>query len=171
VAVRDAEIEARRQAADGALGAPATVEGAMRDYATKIDARHRRAGRKSMGDLTSRVRCHVVDDPIASIELAKLQPEDLSAWREGLRAKGPVETSIRRTRNDLRAALNAAAIPHRCRLPADFSLIVRAGFARGVDEPPALGSRPNIILPDADVRALLDASRGIDERHGWDGDL
>ena len=103
---------------------------------------------------------------LAKKRLATLTSEDLSSWRRLLNMS---PASARRTANDFKAALNAAARRYSSRLPDRFRDIVKDGFAVETAETPV--AREAQILPDADVRALIEATWAVDAKGEWEGDL
>ena len=112
-------------------------------------------------------RC-VLSSAIAEKTLGSLTEAALIAWRKGL-PKTLKASTVRRISTDFRAALNAAAKAHRKDLPADFPAIVQHGLA--VKEPTVAGERETQVLPDSDIRRLVDAAWAIDAEDGWGGDL
>jgi integrase len=92
--------------------------------------------------------------------------EDLSDWRRSLQM-GP--GGVRRMTNDFKAALNAAASRYASRLPPRFRNIVKDGLKSGAAESPV--AREAQILPDADIRALIEAAWAVDAESDWGGDL
>ncbi|RWQ21571.1 tyrosine-type recombinase/integrase [Mesorhizobium sp.] len=129
-------------------------------------ARDGKAG--SRGDARLRLTRHVLSAPVADKPLHSLTERDLSKWREGL-PNALAATTVRRIVNDFKAALNAAAVKHRARLPADVAIIIKNGLATSHAETPT--ARDKSALPDSDIRRAIVAAARVDERDGWDGDL
>jgi hypothetical protein len=96
--------------------------------------------------LLLRLTKHVLSASIAAIALHPLSESELRKWRATL-PKELAPSTVRRIINDLRAALNGAALKHRSRLPAESSIIIKAGPATVYAETgPA---RDKTALPDA----------------------
>lgn len=80
-------------------------------------------GQAPAADVRQRLTKHVLSAPLAEKHLHSLMERDLSKWREGL-PKSLASGTVRRIVNDLKAALNAAAVRHRARLPAEVAVSV-----------------------------------------------
>jgi integrase len=119
----------------------------------------------------SRLGLHVLkaDPALARMPLAALTAKDLKRWR-GRLSETMVESSTRRISNDFRAALNAGVEMHRAQLPPTIRDEIRYGLAGAKTGSTASERKPQ-VLPDADIRRLVDAAKAIDEKHGWGGDL
>lgn len=176
-----------------ALGPAITVADALDEYCVAREKREAKS-RGVVGikkDARSRLSRHVLHGPkgddgthkgkgpeggspdggerltaLAKKRLATLTSEDLSSWRQSLNM---VPASARRTANDFKAALNAAARRYSARLPDRFRDVVKDGFAVETAETPV--AREAQILPDADVRALIEAAWLVDAEDEWEGDL
>lgn len=171
-----------------ALGPAVTVAQAVEEYCTGREARETKT-RGSAGmrrDARSRLTKHVLTAPkktktgktaqadggdeslsaLARKNLAALTSDDLSRWRRSLKM---APASARRTANDFKAALNAAARRYRDRLPERLRDTVKDGFAAETAEAPV--AREAQILPDADIRALIAAAWKVDGEGDWGGDL
>jgi integrase len=171
IAARHVE-EKRAEAVVRAAGPVPTVRSAVVGYCDAVEARQAAEGRHVLKDARSRLTKHVLSaTAIADVELHVLRAEQIADWREGLRDSDLTPTSIRRICNDFRAALNEAGRAARSRLPAGYAETVRDGFAVTTRDGGSYNPRPNVILPDADVRLLLDAARAVDEEEGFEGDL
>lgn len=154
--------KAKREAAGPAL----TVASAVEDY---IAMREQRGGGGYGRDARLRLTRHVLSNPIlAATPLTDLEADALADWRSGLSVVSPA--SARRTGNDFRATLNFAGKRHAKRLPARFRDTIRDGLAMGHGESGA-GAREQQVLPDADIRRLVEAAWQVDAAGGWDGDL
>ncbi len=81
----------------------------------------------------------------------------VQAWRRRLRAD-LAPTTVNRLLNDLRAALNTAADEHRRALPA----AVAADIKSGTKAISAASDARKQILPDAEIRRLVDAAFAVD---------
>jgi integrase len=119
-------------------------------------------------DARSRLSKHVLSDPVAGTALHKLTENALAEWRDRL-STDITPSTVRRVTNDFRAALNAAAKKHRARLPADLPLVIKNGLAAAGGM--SSNAREAQVLPDADVRRLIELAWAVDENGGWDGDL
>lgn len=179
--VSTARLETKARA-DGPL---ITVRSASETYVKARNERQsKRAGREIRSDAAHRFGRHVIGQkargkqpevsaaPLANVALHVLSESDLHEWRENL-PNTLKESTKRRAVNDLRAALNDAYSANRKRLPATLPETIRQGLKSPlVDEDEAEpAARENQILSDAQVGALLAASREIDEDKKWDGDL
>lgn len=146
-------------------GAALTVKDAIEAYLQGKRGRdqHLRLTRHVLGD-----EAKIAADEIAFKPLSSLTEAALRAWRDRL-PKDLAQATVRRISTDLRAALNAAAKAHRKDLPADLPIIIRHGLAS--EEPTVASARDTQVLPDSDIRRLIDAAREVDAKDGWNGDL
>ncbi|AMS40510.1 tyrosine-type recombinase/integrase [Aminobacter aminovorans] len=151
-------------------GPAPTIRIAVEEYASARDEREtaQQRGKRGRGDARQRLTKHVLSAPVANIALHALAELDLVRWRAAL-PKGLAESTVRRVVNDFKAALNAAAVKYRSRLPAELAVIIKNGFASKFAETPT--ARDKSALPDGDIRRILIATAAIDTRDGWDGDL
>lgn len=152
------------------LGPAITVRDAVDEYLTTREKREARergdAGLKR--DARSRLTKHVLeaDEKLAAKSLASLTTDDLTKWRAGLKmASG----SAQRTVNDFKAALNAVARRAKAQLPATLRDTIKDGLAT-VHAAPAV-AREAQVLPDANVRAIIEAAWEVDAEDEWEGDL
>lgn len=161
---------ARTAAAAKAAGPVATVRSAIDAYLTTREAREaaRSPGQSLKRDARSRLTRHVLsDEKLADKALHELTEADLGAWCNGLGNMAPATRA--RLRNDLRAALNAAARAHRARLPASLPATIREGLADARSTAPS--ARGIQVLPDADIRRIISAAAEVDREGSWEGDL
>lgn len=178
-----AEAKARRfarGAEERALVGPSiTVKGAIAEYLSTRD-KQERASKGGLGlkhDAASRLTRHVLSETLAAKKLDDLSEGDLGDWRSTLVSKAAMsrngetlaESTIRRTVNDLKAALNAAHKRHRARLPASLAIVIKNGLA--IEQAMPTPARKAQVLPDADVRAIVEAARRVDHDGNWGGDL
>ncbi|MER8965407.1 integrase [Mesorhizobium sp. M0808] len=154
----------RADALASADGPAPTVRLAVEAYLVSRKGR----GHAAAADARQRLTRHVLSAPLADKHLHSLTERDLSKWREALPGN-LASATVRRIVNDLKAALNAAAVKHRARLPAEVAIIIRNGLATSHAETPT--ARDKSALPDADIRRIIAAAKVIDERDRWDGDL
>jgi integrase len=147
-----------------AMGPALTVATVVEEYVIARERREAGAGIKK--EVRTRLRRHVLSSALAGMKLAGVTPEDLSDWRRSLKM-GP--GGVRRITNDFKAALNASAKRYASRLPPRFRDTVKDGLASEAEESPV--AREAQILPDADVRALIEAAWAIDAQGDWGGDL
>jgi hypothetical protein len=91
-----------KDADDIATGAPATLDDALKRYKASLEARG-----SGLANETS-LRSHLTPTLLAKL-LAMLTGDELTAWRDGLVAKGLKASTANRYMGPLRAALNAAA--------------------------------------------------------------
>lgn len=152
--------------AEAAAESSPTVRRAVADYIASRKARSDRAGR----DAELRLNHHVLAAPLADAALATLADGDLTRWRDGLRRGGRgvqkhapalAPATLARLLNDLRAALTAAA--RKARLPGDVLTTIREGL-RAPEAPDR--ARAKQVLPDADVRRLVEAAFRQDDDFG-----
>jgi integrase len=151
-------------------GPAPTVRSAVEIYMEMQEARERALQGKGRlrGDARLRLSRHVLSDAIADIALHTLKEAELARWRDRRSANLSVST-VRRIVNDFKAALNAAAVKHRSRLPPDMAIMIKNGLSAGEAAPPLV--RDQAALPDADIRRIIEAAKTIDTEYGWDGDL
>jgi len=149
------------------LGPAVTVGTAIDDY---LSARENREAqeRNNVGlkhDARSRLTKHV-GEQLAATPLAELTTSDLAKWRGGL-AMAP--SSVQRTVNDLKAALNCAARSDKAKLPPAMRETIMDGLA-SMHAAPAT-AREAQVLPDESIRAIVSAAWEIDADGGWEGAL
>ena len=131
---------------------PATVAEALERYEADLQSRG--------GDIYNarRARAHLTG-ALASKPVALLGATELRNWRDALTAKGLAAATVNRTRTCLRAALElAAAHDHRITNTRAW----RVGLAGLPDSHRAR----NVILDDATVRRLVEASYAADRQLG-----
>ena len=156
-AIEWARVQLRRLDGEGEGSAQAipTVRAAVEAYVAARSARAPAAGR----DAEKRLGKHVLaDETFAATHLAKLNAGTLRAWRQRL-SDQLQPTTVNRLLNDLRAALNAAAEQQRRLLPATLPAEIRAG-TKALS---AGSSARKQVLPDAEIRRLVDAAFAVDE--------
>jgi integrase len=161
---RDLVVEHRADEAASASGPVLTVRDTIEDY---IAERERNGGDRRR-DARSRLGRHVLGAPLANVPLHRLTERDLATWRRRL-PDDLATSTVRRTSNDLKAALNRAARLHRDRLPAHVTVVIRNGLA--VSEPTSPVAREAQVLSDDEVRAVIRAAHEIDGEGDWEGDL
>lgn len=160
----------RRQEKAAAAGQAPTVRSAIEHYLLGRDRREQeRAGQKGVRrDARLRLTKHVLSAPLADVELHNLTRAELIGWQKALPSHLAPST-VQRLKNDLRAALNAAATENHARLPAEIFVTIKLGLAS--QEETEVVSRVDQALSDADVRRVIDAAVQIDQEDRWDGDL
>lgn len=166
---RELVAGARRKHRSGSTGASETVADAVKSYIAMRDERLReqRPGTRQRSDAASRLKRHVLDCPLAAIELGSLTEDELADWKATV-APGLTANSRARTINDLKAALNLVHRRLRRSLPADFSEAVRWGLSTENLLPPGhTKARENQILEDDEVRLIVEAAAAYDD----DGDI
>jgi len=162
-------MDRRTNAKIESAGPIPTVKSAIHEYIERREARER-AEHGDVGmkrDTRSRLTKYVLNSDIADTPLHKLDDDDLRNWRAKLPLKLKTAT-IRRLSNDLKACLNAAATIHRKKLPAAFTRNIQEGLK--VEAAEASEARRQ-VLPVADIKRILVATRSIDEKQAWNGDL
>ena len=164
----DTELAAERAeaAAEEAAERSPTIKTAIETYIAARKARSARAGH----DAELRLQHHVLAAPLAAVALGALTERDLTKWRDGLRRGGRgvkddapplAPATLARLLNDVRAALTAAA--RKARLPGDVLTTIKEGL-RAPEAPDRV--RPRQVLPDADVRRLIEAAFAQDADFG-----
>lgn len=167
-AAKEAVTTGRQKRAADASGPVLTVRLAIETYLAARNARQsEREGRDVNCDANSTLNKHVRNDErFLSIRLDELTEGDLEAWRQSIdpSLKG---TTKRRIMNDLKAALNATLRRERRRLPSDLGDTILLGLdVEKIGAEATEVARENQILDDATVRAVIDATYGIDEDLG-----
>jgi len=183
-AAREYVVAARRREQAATEGAPPTVSTAVSSYLAVRDARDR-ALRGANARLAGRdilERCVIGRKarggrrgydpaPLAAIALHDLREADLMSWRDGLVGGA---TTRKRIVSDLRAALNAACVEHRGKLPITLSATIAFGLRTTKapeDDGATAAARENQILSDKVIGRLILAARAVDHARGYDGDL
>ncbi|MBK5958375.1 hypothetical protein CCR97_09150 [Rhodoplanes elegans] len=162
--IRELVAARRADEAAAAAGPVLTIARAVEDYIAEREAR----GTDRKRDARSRLTKHVLGAPLAEVPLHRLVEKDLTRWRTAL-SEGLAHGSVRRTVNDLKAALNGAARAHRDRLPAHIAIVVKNGLATPQAVAPV--AREAQVLGDEEVRAIIRTAREIDAEDDWGGDL
>lgn len=161
---RDVAVKHRADEAAAAAGPVLTVRTAVGEYVSERE----RAAQDNKRDARSRLTKHVLAAPLADVPLHNLSEDDLTGWRKAL-PDTLADSSIRRTVNDLKAALNAAARCYRARLPAHLTVVIRNGLA--TPKASATVPRSPRLLSDDQVRAVIQAAHDIDHENDLGGDL
>lgn len=161
----------RMEAVSKAAGQPVTVRSVTEAYILEREKIERTRGARL--DAGNRIRKHILSDTaIADKELHCLTEVDLQDWRGRLPAEFARSTIVR-INNDFKAALNAGISKHARRLQAlnasHIGVVVKNGLAATDAASPV--ARDKIILPDADIRRLVEAADAFDLEDGWAGDL
>ena len=154
---------AAEEAGKGQRSRP-TVRTAVEEYSA---SRKPRAGvRKSKA--RGRLGKHVLSDQtFSSLGLHKLRAGHIQEWRDRLAQLSPdtekrrtlTPSSINRLLNDLRAALNAAALKHRRGLPAH----VFQEISVGTKAVAATSQARRQLLTDEQTRAVIEAAFAVDD--------
>jgi integrase len=120
-----------------------SVQGALDRYEADLKTRG--------GDVNNakRIRCHLTEK-LAKKTVGSLTAGELRAWRDRLATK-MTRASVIRTTNALKAALNRAA-------DADERITNRGAWKVGLKALGAAGEARNIILTEAQVRAIVAAA-------------
>lgn len=146
-----AGLEAARTAAVGTR--LPTVGSAITEY---IEARRKRTGRKGSEATLDKyvLRCEA---PLAAIRLSRLTAQSIEDWRSQLPARlsGSAKNRIL---NDLRAALNSAALKYRRQLPAYIPAEIKIGTK--VEATSSNARRQ--LLTDVQIRSVVDAAFDVD---------
>lgn len=156
-------IEGRKET--GAGGKGPTVRSAVDAYVKVRKARSAREGRNAEG----RLQAHVLADKrFADGLLSKLRASTIEDWRSRLPLRGNEDrdlggagdvrsiapSTVNRLLNDLRAALNAAAVKHRRELPSHLPIEIKVG-TKAISV--AAEARKQ-LLTDTQVRSVIDAA-------------
>lgn len=137
---------------------PQTVGDAVAAYIKARLARSAENGR----DAQYRLSPVLKDKKFAAKPLAKIASTDLEGWLCSL-SKALKPATIKRTGNDLRAALSAAVDQNWRDLPDS----IRGEIKVGLKSPPnAGGDARHALLTDADIRRIVDAAFGVDDDFG-----
>jgi integrase len=149
-----------------AMGPALTVAAVVEEYIVAREQREASAGLKK--DVRTRLTRHILSRAaLAGRKLGEITSEHLSDLRRSLKM-GP--GGVRRISNDFRAALNAAAKRYASRIPPTFRDTVKDGFST-IDSATSPVAREAQILPDADIRALIEGAWAVDAESDWGGDL
>ncbi|MGU3358892.1 tyrosine-type recombinase/integrase [Methylobacterium sp. M6A4_1b] len=144
-----------RQQAGAEPEQPLTVAKAMDAYADAHEARKATPRNYMRGTLKKHVHA---DAAFATIPMSKLTAEAILAWRRRL-APNLSKRSVNWILTVTRAGLNHALSTNRRSLPATLAAEIKVGTK-------ALPGDTNArkqVLPDADVRRLVDAAFAVDE--------
>lgn len=144
--------------ADAVPAKTPTVRSAIIEY---IGERRKRAGRKGSEVTLEKyiLRCGA---PVAAIRLSRLTAQAIEEWRDQLPAR-LTGSAKNRILNDLRAALNAAALKYRRQLPTHLLAEIKIG----TKAKSAVSNSRRQLLTDHQVRAVVNAAFEVDP----DGDF
>jgi integrase len=109
-------------------------------------------------DNAKRARLHLTST-LAAKPVALLTAQDLRHWRDVLMAKGMEPPTFNRTRAGLRAALELAAA-------LDDRIKNRDVFRVGLKGLPGANNARRVVLPDADVRRIVEGAYAESEDFG-----
>jgi len=151
-AIDMARALARRQPGADDTDRPVTVAEALLRYQRDLESR----GADVQN--ANRVRRHLTPT-LASKPVALLTMGDLRYWRDGLVSKGVAPATINRTRAGLRAALELAA-------SLDHRIGNRSVFKDGLKGLPGGKNARRVVLPDADVLRIIEATYQEDRAFG-----
>lgn len=159
-----ARVRARRldDEAAGHVSTVPTVLEALDAYALVHAARIGKAKSYMAGTFKRHVAPNAA---FASTRLDRLTAAKIEAWRKGLSGAtfGDGKTITKRTINSIlsqvRAGLNHAADLHRANLPAALVTEIKVG-TKAI---PGDANARKQVLPDADIRRLVDAAFAVDE--------
>jgi hypothetical protein len=132
---------------------PITVEGAIDAFQADLMARG-----QNPGNATS-VRFHLKDTPVFRMPVALLEKSQLAAIRNGMVASGMQPSSADRVGKSFKAAMNLAA-------SHDPRIANAKAWSEGWKLLPNSSTANNVILSDAIVAALVQASYGLDHQLG-----
>lgn len=147
-------------------GATVTVREAVATYVAGRKTRNPKAGR----DAELRLGRHVLSAAIAEKRVLDLAENEFATWRDGLRRGGrarksdatPLEpATLARLLNDFRACLGEAA--RKAKAAPEVFTAIRDGL-RGPHAPDS--ARQRQILPDVDIRRLVEAAYAEDDDFG-----
>jgi integrase len=137
---------------------PQTVGGAVGAYIKSREARSVSNGRDARYRLSSVLK----DQKFSAKPLAKLAASDLEKWLNSL-PETIKPATIKRTGNDLRAALSAAVDRDWRSLPDHIRGEIKSGLKAPSN---AGGDARHALLTDADVRRIVDAAFEVDADFG-----
>ena len=131
---------------------PLTVEGALNGYEKELIAN------EADPHNAKRVRRHL-PNTLLTKPVALLNATELRNWRDGLIAKKLAPATVNRTKIGLHAALELAA-------ESDPRITNRQAWQVGLATLPDAVNARRMILPDNDVRSLVAAAYGVDNKLG-----
>lgn len=146
-----------RELARGGLGGGdvnklITVAEAIAAYEVDLRARG--------GDVYNARRCRIhLPSILASKTVALLTAKELRHWRDGLLGAGLAPPTVKRTSRALQAALNLAA-------SHDSRIANSSAWRVGLAALPDAESARNVILPEADILAIIRAAYELDADFG-----
>ncbi|MEI5677353.1 MULTISPECIES: tyrosine-type recombinase/integrase [unclassified Mesorhizobium] len=150
--------------ADGPL---ITVATAVEAYCVRRDETTRalKGRHVASSDARTRLTRDVLNNQkLAATPFHSLTDDDLKSWQTGLPATMKA-TTIKRLRNDFRAALNETAKAHRKRLPADIFTTIKSGMELVNSTVASVSNgdgRDGQILPVETIRKIVAAAKEID---------
>lgn len=185
-----AEVHAKEAAASGYAASNAGANGGIKTVRSAIDAYGAGRDAKAQGlqnrdgvksDFTRRMARHVLASDLAAKPLHTLTGDDLKDWLQSMPATLSAAT-VRRTRNDLKAALNQAGREGQKLLPVDYPHTIRNGLNLRNSVRPTVPKRPQAsdeevvdiefqILSDDEVRRIVASAAAVDVQRQDDGDL
>lgn len=154
------EWSSRQQAAAEEAGTGQRSQPTVRSAVTEYLAR-----KKPLVDRDTepkgRLGKHVLSDgTLSGLGLRRLRAQHIGEWRERLEEAGLLEpSSINRLLNDLRAALNAAALKHRRGLPAHIFQEISVG-TKAIE---ATSNARRQLLTDEQIRDAIKAAFEVDD--------
>ncbi len=148
-------------------GPAITVATAVESYCIRRDETTRALKGRHVASSDARTRLTrdvLNNEKLSAMALHSLTDDDLKAWQRGL----PVTmkaTTIKRLRNDFRAALNETAKANRKRLPADIFTTIKSGMELTQSTVASTvngDGRDGQILPVETIRKIVAAAKDID---------
>jgi len=142
-----------------ARGDGASAEAKPLSVAAALDLYARDLATRGAGVANVRMVRRYVGGAFAAKPIGMLSPLDLRNWRDSLAERGMTAATINRIANGLRASLNLAA-----------SLDPRIGnhqaIRTGLKRLPGSNKARKVVLPDDDVRKIVEAAYGLDRAFG-----
>jgi hypothetical protein len=133
---------------DAAASAALTIDVALKRYVADLKSRSADAYN------ADRVRFHLKGNPLLTKPLATITVDELKAWRDTLVAKGLAASTVNRTRNAMRAALELA-MPNRTHV-----------WKQGLETLPNAQRARRLFVPDKTINALVAAAYARDDKFG-----
>jgi integrase len=149
---RELALGGREAGVESDASKPATVAAALNAYETDLEARG--------ADPYNASRCRIhLPASLANKAVALLTAKELRRWRDGLLKRGLAPPSVKRTSRALKAAFNLAA-------SHDPRITNAAAWRTGLASLPDAESARNVILPEKNIRAIINAAWDLDPELG-----
>jgi integrase len=127
--------------------------------AAALDLYQRDLATRGAGIGNARMVRRYVGGAFAAKPVALITALDLRQWRDGLADRGVKAATINRIANGLRACLNHAAA-------LDERIGNQQAIRTGLKRLPGASRARRVVLPDVDVRRIVEAAYGLDRAFG-----